>query len=129
MNRLTGTRHRLCTLHFKNTNSSNHYVVVHLQMTDAVAKAAMGSTGRTKEEQEEIEAGEGYDPNAYRVTIAESLAIDPGYQIDDLQLTDFAKNNLVPGTYSAIIYLVPYDIETNGRAMLESQLPVTIEVR
>ena len=119
----------LCTLHFKNPNSSNHYVVVHLQMTDVVAKAAMGSTGRTKEEQEEIEAGEGYDPNAYRVTIAESLAIDPGYQIDDLQLTDFAKNNLVPGAYSAIIYLVPYDIETNGRAMLESQLPVTIEVR
>lgn len=119
----------LCTLHFKNPNASNHYVVVHLQMTDAVAKAVMGGTGRPKEEQEEIEAREGYDPNAYRVTIAESLAIDPGYQIDDLQLTEFAKNNLVPGTYSAIIYLVPYDMETNGRAMLESQLPVTIEVR
>ena len=43
--------------------------------------------------------------------------------------TDFAKENLVPGTYSAVIYLVPYDIETNSRAMLESQLPVTIEVR
>ena len=45
----------LCTLHFKNPNASNHYVVVHLQMTDAVAKAVMGSTGRTKEEQAELD--------------------------------------------------------------------------
>jgi hypothetical protein len=104
-------------------------VVVHLQLTDEVAKASMGGTGRTPQEQAEIEAKEGYDPQAYRVTIAKSLAIDPGYQIDALELTDFARENLVPGTYSAVIYLVPYDIETNSRAMLESQLPVTIEVR
>ena len=119
----------LCTLHFKNPNSSNHYVVVHLQMTDEIAKSVMGGTGLSEEEQAEIEAREGYDPQAHRVTIAKSLAIDPGYQIDALELTDFAKENLVPGTYSAVIYLVPYDTETNSRAMLESQLPVTIEVR
>ena len=119
----------LCTLHFKNPNASNHYVVIHLQMTDEVAKKVMGGTGRSKEEQAKIEAKEGYNPKAQRVTIAKSLAIDPGYQIDALELTDFARENLVPGTYSAVIYIVPYDIETNGRAMLESQLPVTIEVR
>lgn len=119
----------LCTLHFKNPNASNHYVVVHLQLTDEVAKASMGGTGLSEKEQAEIEAQEGYDPQAHRVTIAKSLAIDPGYQIDALELTDFAKENLAPGTYSAVIYLVPYDIETNSRAMLESQLPVTIEVR
>lgn len=119
----------LCTLHFKNPNASNHYVVVYLQLTDEVAKKVMGGTGRSEWEQAEIEAKEGYNPQAQRVTIAKSLAIDPGYQIDALELTDFAKENLVPGTYSAVIYLVPYDIETNSRAMLESQLPVTIEVR
>ena len=119
----------LCTLHFKNPNASNHYVVVHLQLTDEVAKAVMGGTGRSEEEQKELEEQEGYDPKAQRVTIAKSLAIDPGYQIDALELTDYAKEHLVPGTYSAVIYLVPYDIETNRRAMLESQLPVTIKVR
>lgn len=119
----------LCTLHFKNPNASNHYVVVYLQLTDEVAKKVMGGTGRSEKEQAEIEAREGYNPQAQRVTIAKSLAIDPGYQIDALELTDFARENLVPGTYSAVIYLVPYDIETNSRAMLESQLPVTIEVR
>lgn len=119
----------LCTLHFKNPNASNHYVVVYLQVSDEVAKKVMGGTGRSEREQAEIEAKEGYNPQAQRVTIAKSLAIDPGFQIDALELTDFAKENLVPGTYSAVIYLVPYDIETNSRAMLESQLPVTIEVR
>ena len=89
----------------------------------------MGGTGRSEEEQKELEEQEGYDPQAQRVTIAKSLAIDPGYQIDALELTDYAKEHLVPGTYSAVIYLVPYDIETNSRAMLESQLPVTIKVR
>ena len=46
----------LCTLHFKNPNASNHYVVVHLQLTDEVAKASMGGTGLSEKEQAEIEA-------------------------------------------------------------------------
>ena len=118
-----------CTLNFKNPGSSNHDVIVQLQISDKLANEIMGGTGRDPAEQAAYEAKEGYDPANSRVVIAQSELLHPGYQIEALTLTDYAKENLTPGTYSAVIYIIPYDIKTNARAMLESQLPVTIKVR
>jgi hypothetical protein len=116
-------------LNFKNPGSSNHNVVVQLQVTEKLAKSVMGGTGRNEAEQAEIEARADYNDEAYRITIASSKSISPGYQVTSLVLTDFAKMNLPAGTYNAIIYIIPYDVHTNGRAMLETQLPVTITVK
>ena len=119
----------IATLNFKNPGSSNHNVVVQLQVTEKLAKSVMGGTGRNEAEQAEIEARADYNDEAYRITIASSKSISPGYQVTSLVLTDFAKMNLPAGTYNAIIYIIPYDVHTNGRAMLETQLPVTITVK
>lgn len=119
----------LCKFNFKNPGESNHNTVVKLQFTDSQAIKIMGSTGRTEKEQQKVESTKGYDPDTYRVTIAESGAIRPGYMLDNLRLVDQLNGATVPpGTYNAMVYLVFYDIKTNERAMLESQLPVVITV-
>lgn len=118
-----------CAFNFKNPGNSNHDIVVQLQFTDAQAERIMGSTGRSEADQQELEATEGYDPETYRMVLAESGAIRPGYELADLQLVEQANGaTLPPGEYNAIVYLIFYDIETHNRAMLESQLPVVITV-
>lgn len=120
----------LCSFEFKNPGNSNHNIVVQLQFTDAQAVRVMGSTGRSPKEQEKLERTPGYDPETYRTVIAESGAIRPGYQLEDLKLVTHADGATLPvGSYNAMVYLVFYDIDTNNRAMLESQLPVVIEVK
>lgn len=119
----------MCRFGFKNPGNSNHNIVVQLQFTDAQAVRVMGSTGRTQAEQQRLDGNPGYDPEAYRTVIAESGAIRPGYQLEDLKLVEQPNGATVPpGDYNAMVYLVFYDIETNNRAMLESQLPVVISV-
>ena len=45
------------------------------------------------------------------------------------QLTKHLNGNVLPaGEYSATVYLVFYDVITHNRAMLETQLPVRINV-
>ncbi len=118
-----------CTFNFQNPGDSNHNIVVQLQFTDAQAIRVMGSTGRTPEAQAALEAAPDYDPETYRTVLAESGAIRPGHALADLRLIGQPNGATIPpGAYNAIIYLIFYDIETNNRAMLESQLPVAITV-
>lgn len=119
----------LCKFGFKNPGNSNHNIVVQLQFTDAQAVRVMGSTGRSVEEQQRLSGNPEYDPESNRTVIAESGAIRPGYQLEDLRLVAHANGATVPpGDYNAMVYLIFYDIQTNNRAMLESQLPVIISV-
>ncbi|MDD3369155.1 MAG: hypothetical protein PHP50_09770 [Lachnospiraceae bacterium] len=86
----------------------------------------LGSTGRTAAEQAEIEATPGYDPETYRMVLAEFGAIQPGYELADLRLVEQANGATIPpGSYNAIIYLIFYDMETNDRATsTPERLPV-----
>lgn len=119
----------LCKFGFQNPGNSNHNIVVQLQFTDAQAIRVLGSTGRTQNEQKKLESNPGYNPETYRTVIAESGAIQPGYKLEDLRLVAQPNGATIPpGSYNAMVYLVFYDIKTNERAMLESQLPVVINV-
>ena len=118
-----------CIINFRNPGSSNHDMVVQLQLTDAQAINIMGSTGRTAAEQQKLDANPRYDPENYRTTIAESGAIPPGFQLDSLMLTEQPDGAVLqPGGYNAIVYLIFYDVNTYNRAMLETQLPVYMNV-
>lgn len=117
-----------CVFDFKNPGDSNHNIVVQLQMIDADLIDAIGSTGRTAEDQAALDGNPAYDPDNYRAVVAESGAVPPGYQLDGLTLRAFPNGASLPaGTYNAMIYLEFYDINTNERAMLRSQLPVIID--
>lgn len=119
-----------CAFNFKNPSNSNKNIVVQLQFTDEEAIAVMGSTGRTQEEQEKLDKNSAYDPAMYRMVLAESGAIPPGYQLSDLRLVQQPNGAKLPaGQYNAIVYLIFYDTQTNERAMLDSQLPVVINVQ
>lgn len=119
----------LCDFQFKNPGNSNHNIIVQLQFSDAQAERIMGSTGRSQREQERMESLPEYDPEVNRMVLAESGLIRPGYELDQLRLVNQADGAVVPpGKYNAVVYLIFYDIETNNRAMLESQLPVVISV-
>jgi hypothetical protein len=112
-----------------NPDSSNHDIVAQLHLTDAQAVHIMGSTGRKATEQKKLDDNPNYDPDNHRVVIAESGAIPPGHKLDALTLV--AQPNgatLPPGEYGATIYLIFYDSVTNNRALLESQVAVTIHV-
>lgn len=118
-----------CLMNLVNPGTSNHDMVAQLQLTDAKAIEIMGSTGRTAEEQHKLNNNPQYDPENYRVTIAESGAVPPGYQLENLTLANQPNGaTLSPGKYSAVVYLIFYDINTYNRAMLETQLPVYISV-
>lgn len=119
----------LCKFGFKNPGNSNHNIVIQLQFTDEQAIRIMGSTGRSEEDQKKLDDNPDYDPAVNRMIIAESGAIQIGYQLENLRLVEQPNGAAIPpGEYNAIVYLMFYDIETNERAMLESQLPVVISV-
>lgn len=60
--------------------------------------------------------------------IAQSGLITPGYQIDQLDLLKNAEKSLVEGVYSGKFVVYFYDPDTNERALVNSELPVTITV-
>jgi len=118
-----------CAFYFRNPGNSNHNVVVQLQFTDANAVKVMKSTGRLVKDQTELNKNPLYDPENFRVVLAESGAVPPGYRLDNLRLVEQPNGATIPpGEYDAIVFLIFYDLVTNNRAMLESQLPVKIIV-
>lgn len=115
---------------FKNPGKSNHDIVVSLQITDEELLKTIGTTGRSKEEQEALEQDETYDEKTNRVTIAESGSVPPGYEMATLKLNTLEDGSSLPkGTYNAIVYLSLYDIKTNAKAMVNSQTPVKLIVK
>ena len=118
-----------CLFNFVNPGMSNHTVVVQLHFTDTDAIAIMGSTGRRESQQQSLLENPDYDPENHRTVIAESGAIPPGHLLDTLSLSTHPNGaSIPPGEYDAIVYLLFYDIDTNSRAMIESQFPVTLLV-
>lgn len=116
-------------IHFKNPGKSNHNIVVELQISDAELKHTIGKTGRSKEEQKELEQEETYDAKTSRVILAQSGAILPGYELKQLKLKPLADGTVLPkGTYQAVVYLILYNMETNEKAMVNAQTPVTLVI-
>ncbi len=60
--------------------------------------------------------------------IAQSGLIIPGYQIENLDLIKNAAKSLVEGVYNGKFVVYYYDPETNERALVNSELPITITV-
>lgn len=60
--------------------------------------------------------------------IAQSGAIKPGYRLTTLKLAEGAKDILQVGGYDGKIVLYMYDAETDERAILNSEIIVTVTV-
>lgn len=60
--------------------------------------------------------------------IAQSGTISPGYQVRELELDPSAGSLLQAGTYEGMIVIHYYDQQTNERAVLNTEIPVSVTV-
>lgn len=88
-----------CKLDFINPASDSNKIVVELQV--------------------ENDAGE-------RVTIAQSKAILPGYQLEALTLNENAGDMINEAVAEGYVVLVPYDSKTEAKGIVQTELPVSI---
>lgn len=123
------TEDGVAKLNFKNPGESNQHMVIQIQITDEELIKASGENGRTKEQQQALEADNNYNPKTMRVIVGESGTIPPGYKLDQVQLKELPNGKkLKAGEYNAIVYLTFYDIYTNQKAMINTQTPVKLIV-
>lgn len=114
---------------FGNPGKSNQSIVVEMQITDEVLLKKLGKTGRTAEDVKKIEQAADYDSASSRMTIAQSGLIKPGFQIQTMQLKALPDGTVLPaGEYSAVYYILAYNADTNERAIVNTQIPITITV-
>ena len=60
--------------------------------------------------------------------IAQSGLIPPGYRLATVELTETAKKSLIEGTYDGKFVIHFYDVDSNERALVNSDVPVSIAV-
>ncbi len=115
--------------YIKNPGDSNHNIVVEIYITDQELLNTVGTTGRSAQEQQALEATGDYSAETQRTLVAESGSIPPGYELDVLRLKPLPDGTtLTAGTYAAVAQLVFYDIATNECAMVNSELPITLVI-
>ena len=117
-----------CEINFVNPESDDYNIVVELQISDKDAIKLMGGTGRPEELQSALESADDYDPEKGRVTIAASGTVSPGYALEKLTMSNYSKIHLKSGEIKGYVVLVPFDPVTNDRAMVQSEMPVTINL-
>ena len=61
--------------------------------------------------------------------IAQSGRLVPGYKLQTLDLANGAEKKLVPGTYDAKYIVYYYDPESGEKAILNTEIPITIQVK
>lgn len=89
-----------CSIDFANPSSSNQYIVVEMVMKNA-------------------------DNESF--VVASSDAVEPGYGLQFIQFAGDKLGKMEEGEYEATVNLIPYNVETNERAVVETQLPVVIK--
>lgn len=117
------------SFHYKNPGTSNHNVVVELQIADGELKDKVGTTGRPAEEQKKLEQAEGYSTDSSRVTIGKTGSIPPGYSVETITLEALADGTSLPaGDYNVVAYMLYYDMDTNEKAMMQTQIPAVLQI-
>lgn len=114
---------------FGNPDVTNQSMTIKIQVTDEELLKKIGKTGRTKQEQSKLDANSNYDPSNARVTVSESGLVLPGYDLKKLVLNNLPDGSLLPkGVYNGIAFLNFFNYETNEKAIINSQVPVSIVV-
>ncbi len=115
---------------FQNPVKSNQSIVIQLQITDKELIEKLGKTGRTADDKAKIEGAEDYDSEKSRIIIAESGLLAPGYKISTLQLMALPDKTVLPaGNYNAVYNILAYDKDTNERAVVNMQIPITLTIQ
>lgn len=126
----TGTSDALISFRNPKGKYVNQYVVVKIQITDEVLISKIGKTGRTAEEQQQLEKDTNYNKKTSRVTIANSGAVATGQKLRTIKLNPLPDGTVLPkGEYKAVLFFEFYDSTTNVKSSVNAQSPVTIEIK
>lgn len=101
--------------------SLNYSKEIRISLTDKTASLYFGNPAKSNEDmliQLLVQDTE----------IARSGTIEPGFQVTSLDLDDQAVSRLQAGTYEGLIKVFYYDGQTNEKAILNTEIPVSIEV-
>ena len=64
-----------------------------------------------------------------RMFRSESGLLAPGYKLSKLQLKALPDGTVLPkGSYNAVYYILAYDKDTNERAIVNMQIPITLTI-
>ena len=114
---------------FQNPAKSNQSIIIQLHITDKTLIEKLGKTGRKAADKAKIEDAESYDSEKSRMIIAESGLLAPGYKLSELQLKALPDGTVLPkGNYNAVYYILAYDKDTNERAIVNMQIPITLTI-
>lgn len=114
----------------KNPGDASQAIIVKIQISDEEMISKNGSTGRTEEQQKEIEKNPDYDPSSYRVLVSESGLVPSGCYLKKMDLKTLPNGkSLNKGTYSGIAFLEFVKEDTGEKSFVNTQLPIKIEVK
>ena len=119
----------IASILFQNPAKSNQSIVIQLHIADKTLIEKFGKTGRTAADKARIEDAKDYDSEKSRMIIAESGLLAPGYKLSKLQLKALPDGTVLPkGSYNAVYYILAYDKDTNERAIVNMQIPITLTI-
>ena len=114
----------------KNPSGAEMDFVVTVKISDKELTETIGKTGRSVDDQQKLEDGDGYDPEQNYTVLFESGRILRGYELNEIELGSLEDGTVLPaGSYEMMFVLDFYDPVTNERSMVNAQLPVTVTVQ
>lgn len=114
---------------FFNPEISNYNIALRIQITDEELINKLGKTGRTEKEQSTLESASNYNTKTQKVSVGESDAIPPGYSLKQIKLHALPDGTVLPaGEYNAVVYMLFYDVNSNEREMVNSQVPIKLTI-
>lgn len=116
-------------INYVNPKRSTQDVVISIKISDAELLKTIGTTGRSAEDQAALEATEGYNPEKSYQELYRSGRLQIGYKLDLCQLSSLPNGTTLPvGDYEMIVAIDAYDPETNEKAVVNAQAPITVHI-
>lgn len=114
---------------FVNPTRGTRDLVIHIMVSDAELLRVAGKTGRSAAEQSALESNAEYDATKQYYELYKSGLILIGNALPAAKLSTLADGTMLPeGSYEMLVVVDAYDPETNEKASLKAQLPITIHV-
>ena len=114
---------------FVNPKRGTRNLLIHIQISDAELIRVIGKTGRTAEEQAKLDADPNYDPEKTYQELFRSGLLQIGYALDAAKFSALPDGTTLPvGDYEMLVVVDAYDPVTNEKAVMKTQLPITIHM-
>lgn len=114
---------------FVNPKRGTRNLLIRVHVSDAELIKKIGKTGRTAEEQAKLDADPNYNPETTYQELFRSGLLQIGYALPAAKLNTLPDGTTLPiGDYEMLVVVDAYDPETHEKAVMKTQLPITIHM-